>query len=97
MDLHSIPASTAPGGFYQTVHDGDRFQAVNAGAFLSLQRHHHRAEHWVVVNGVAEVTQDDDTFVLHEKKRVRVPSAPIGSPAGKSQQSATEPDRSSVR
>ena len=73
MNLHSIPASTAPGGFYQTVHDGDRFQAVNAGASLSLQRHHHRAEHWVVVNGVAEVTQDDDTFVLHENESVYLP------------------------
>ena len=71
------PRVYRPWGFYQTVHDGDRFQVkritVNAGASLSLQRHHHRAEHWVVVNGVAEVTKDDDTFVLHENESVYLP------------------------
>jgi mannose-1-phosphate guanylyltransferase/mannose-6-phosphate isomerase len=71
------PRVYRPWGFYQTVHDGDRFQVkritVNAGASLSLQRHHHRAEHWVVVNGMAEVTKDDDTFVLHENESVYLP------------------------
>lgn len=71
------PRVYRPWGFYQTVHDGDRFQVkritVNAGASLSLQRHHHRAEHWVVVNGVAEVTKDDETFVLHENENVYLP------------------------
>ena len=71
------PRVYRPWGFYQTVHDGDRFQVkritVNAGAFLSLQRHHHRAEHWVVVNGVAEVTKDDATFILHENESVYLP------------------------
>ena len=71
------PRVYRPWGFYQTVHDGDRFQVkritVNAGASLSLQRHHHRAEHWVVVNGVAEVTKDEDTFVLHENESVYLP------------------------
>ncbi len=71
------PRVYRPWGFYQTVHDGDRFQVkritVNAGASLSLQRHHHRAEHWVVVNGVAEVTKDDATFILHENESVYLP------------------------
>lgn len=71
------PRVYRPWGFYQTVHDGDRFQVkritVNAGAALSLQRHHHRAEHWVVVNGVAEVTKDDETFFLHENENVYLP------------------------
>lgn len=71
------PRVYRPWGFYQTVHEGDRFQVkritVNAGASLSLQRHHHRAEHWVVVNGVAEVTKDDEVFVLHENESVYLP------------------------
>lgn len=75
------PRVYRPWGFYQTVHDGERFQVkritVNAGASLSLQRHHHRAEHWVVVNGVAEVTKDDDTFVLHENESVYLPPLSI--------------------
>lgn len=75
------PRVYRPWGFYQTVHDGDRFQVkritVNAGASLSLQRHHHRAEHWVVVNGIAEVTKDDDTFILHENESVYLPPLSI--------------------
>lgn len=75
------PRVYRPWGFYQTVHDGERFQVkritVNAGASLSLQRHHHRAEHWVVVNGVAEVTKDDDTFILHENESVYLPPLSI--------------------
>ena len=75
------PRVYRPWGFYQTVHEGDRFQVkritVNAGAALSLQRHHHRAENWVVVNGVAEVTKDDDTFILHENESVYLPPMAI--------------------
>ena len=71
------PRVYRPWGFYQTVHDGDRFQVkritVNASASLSLQRHHHRAEYWVVVNGVAEVTKDEETFILHENESVYLP------------------------
>ena len=52
------PRVYRPWGFYQSLHDGERFQVkritVNVGASLSLQMHHHRAEHWVVVNGTAE-------------------------------------------
>jgi mannose-1-phosphate guanylyltransferase/mannose-6-phosphate isomerase len=71
------PRVYRPWGYYQTLHDGDRFQVkritVNPGAALSLQRHHHRAEHWVVVNGIAEVTRDEETFVLHENESVYLP------------------------
>ena len=61
-----------PWGFYQSLHDGDRFQVkritVNVGASLSLQMHHHRAEHWIVVNGTAEVTRGNEQFVLNENE-----------------------------
>ena len=77
-DVASLhPRVYRPWGFYQTVHNGDRFQvkriSVNAGGSLSLQRHHHRAEHWVVVNGVAEVSKDDETSILHENESVYLP------------------------
>jgi mannose-1-phosphate guanylyltransferase/mannose-6-phosphate isomerase len=71
------PRVYRPWGFHQIVHDGERFQVkritVNAGGSLSLQRHHHRAEHWVVVNGIAEVTKDEETFVLNENESVYLP------------------------
>jgi mannose-6-phosphate isomerase-like protein (cupin superfamily) len=56
---------------------GDRFQVkritVNPGAKLSLQKHFHRAEHWVVVNGTAIVTRDDEEILLRENESVFVP------------------------
>jgi mannose-6-phosphate isomerase-like protein (cupin superfamily) len=59
-----------PWGYYQSIHSGDRFQVkritVNPGAKLSLQKHYHRAEHWVVVNGTAIVTRDDEEILLRE-------------------------------
>jgi mannose-1-phosphate guanylyltransferase/mannose-6-phosphate isomerase len=71
------PAVHRPWGYYQSVHAGDRFQVkritVNPGAKLSLQMHHHRAEHWVVVNGTALVTRDDETVLLRENESIFVP------------------------
>ncbi|MBK18271.1 MAG: mannose-1-phosphate guanylyltransferase/mannose-6-phosphate isomerase [Rhodospirillaceae bacterium] len=71
------PRVYRPWGYYQTVHDGDRFQVkritVNTGASLSLQLHHHRAEHWVVVNGTATVRKGDDEFVLNENESTYIP------------------------
>ncbi len=65
-----------PWGNYQTTDAGDRFQVkrlvVNPGEKLSLQKHHHRAEHWVVVQGTASVTRDDEKFVLHENESVYI-------------------------
>ena len=66
-----------PWGFYQSLHAGERFQVkqitVNPGARLSLQRHQHRAEHWVVVNGSALVTRDGEEFTVAENESVFLP------------------------
>jgi len=66
-----------PWGFYQSLHEGERFQVkrltVKPGATLSLQKHFHRAEHWVVVNGTALVTRDNDQILLRENESVYIP------------------------
>ena len=71
------PAVHRPWGYYQSVHSGERFQVkritVNPGAKLSLQMHYHRAEHWIVVNGTALVTRDEETLLLRENESIFVP------------------------
>lgn len=71
------PKVHRPWGFYQSLHDGDRFQVkritVNPGARLSLQKHRFRAEHWVVVNGLALVTRDAEQITLHENESIFLP------------------------
>ncbi len=71
------PRIYRPWGYYQTVHDGERFQVkritVKPGAKLSLQMHHHRAEHWIIVNGSALVTRDDETVLLTENQSAYIP------------------------
>ena len=66
-----------PWGWYQTMDLGDRFRVkriqVTPGKKLSLQRHHHRAEHWVVVRGTAEVTRDHETLIVRENESVFLP------------------------
>ena len=66
-----------PWGSYDSVDQGDRFQVkritVNPGARLSLQLHHHRAEHWIVVKGVARVTCGDKIFDLQENQSTFIP------------------------
>ena len=66
-----------PWGCYQGIDHSDRFQVkritVNPGAVLSLQMHHHRAEHWIVVNGTAKVTKGDDVFTLSENESTYIP------------------------
>jgi mannose-1-phosphate guanylyltransferase/mannose-6-phosphate isomerase len=66
-----------PWGYYQTLDLGVRFQVkrivVDPGQKLSLQSHHHRAEHWVVVRGIAEVTRDDETILVHENESIYLP------------------------
>lgn len=66
-----------PWGSYDSIDVGDRFQVkrivVKPGAALSLQKHHKRAEHWIVVSGVAEVTCDDRVFDLHENESTYIP------------------------
>ena len=67
-----------PWGSYQSLDQGERFQVkrivVKQGGRLSLQMHHHRAEHWVVVRGTARVTIDDTVKILHENESIYVPS-----------------------
>jgi mannose-1-phosphate guanylyltransferase/mannose-1-phosphate guanylyltransferase/mannose-6-phosphate isomerase len=66
-----------PWGSYQSLHDGERFQVkcltVKPGGILSLQKHYHRAEHWVVVNGTALVTRGDEQVLLRENESVYIP------------------------
>lgn len=66
-----------PWGWYDSIDAGERFQvkrlAVKPGASLSLQKHHHRAEHWVVVKGTAEVTRGAETFLLTENQSTYIP------------------------
>jgi len=66
-----------PWGSYDGIDSGDRFQVkriiVKPGAALSLQKHHHRAEHWVVVKGTAQVTCDDKVFLLAENESTFIP------------------------
>jgi mannose-1-phosphate guanylyltransferase/mannose-6-phosphate isomerase len=66
-----------PWGCYEGVDAGQRFQVkritVNPGAALSLQMHHHRAEHWIVVTGTARVTRGDEVFLLTENQSTYIP------------------------
>jgi mannose-1-phosphate guanylyltransferase/mannose-6-phosphate isomerase len=66
-----------PWGFYDSIDRGERFQVkrivVTPGAQLSLQLHHHRAEHWVVVRGTALVTRGDEQFLLSENESTYIP------------------------
>ncbi len=66
-----------PWGWYDSIDVGDRFQvkriAVKPGASLSLQMHHHRAEHWIVVKGTAKVTNGELVFLLEENQSTYIP------------------------
>ncbi|MBF0357407.1 MAG: mannose-1-phosphate guanylyltransferase/mannose-6-phosphate isomerase [Magnetococcales bacterium] len=66
-----------PWGAYETITIAKRFQVklitVNPGAILSLQMHHHRAEHWIIVSGTARVTRGDDVIVLAEDQSTYIP------------------------
>lgn len=66
-----------PWGSYDSLENGHRFQVkrltVKPGAQLSLQMHHHRAEHWVVVSGTARITRGDETFILEENQSTYIP------------------------
>ncbi len=66
-----------PWGWYDSIDNGDRFQVkrimVKPGATLSLQMHHHRAEHWIVVSGTAEVTNGEKVVMLTENQSTYIP------------------------
>ena len=66
-----------PWGSYDSIESGPRFQVkclkVKPGGVLSLQLHHHRAEHWVVVSGTARITRGDEVFLLEENQSTYIP------------------------
>jgi mannose-1-phosphate guanylyltransferase/mannose-6-phosphate isomerase len=66
-----------PWGSYEGVQQGERYQVkrikVKPGERLSLQMHHHRSEHWIVVRGTAEVTRGEETFTLTENESTYIP------------------------
>ncbi len=66
-----------PWGSYDSIENGPRFQVkrlkVKPGAVLSLQLHHHRAEHWIVVSGTARITRGDEVFLLEENQSTYIP------------------------
>lgn len=70
-----------PWGWYDSVDEGERFKVkriqVKPGASLSLQMHHHRAEHWIVVKGVAEITNGDQVIILKENQSTYIPQGQI--------------------
>ena len=72
-----FPKDHRPWGWFESLVIGDRFQVkrihVHPGAALSLQSHHHRSEHWIVVEGTAKVTVDDDVKLVSENQSVYIP------------------------
>ena len=66
-----------PWGSYDSIDASERFQVkritVKPGASLSLQMHHHRAEHWIVVQGTARITKGDEVFMLSENQSTYIP------------------------
>lgn len=75
------PTSYRPWGGYTSVLNGDRFQVkrlfVTPGKKLSLQKHHHRSEHWVCVKGTAEVTVGDQVLMMRENESVYIPQGQV--------------------
>jgi mannose-1-phosphate guanylyltransferase/mannose-6-phosphate isomerase len=76
-ELTSLPTVHRPWGSFRCLHAGERVQVkhilVKPGAQLSLQMHHHRAEHWVVVHGTAKVTRGDEEVLLTENQSTYIP------------------------
>ena len=72
-----FPKDHRPWGWFESIALGHRFQVkrihVNPGAALSLQSHHHRAEHWIVVQGTARVTIDDKAQLVSENQSIYIP------------------------
>ncbi|WP_116599836.1 MULTISPECIES: mannose-1-phosphate guanylyltransferase/mannose-6-phosphate isomerase [Primorskyibacter] len=73
----TFPVDHRPWGWFESLVLGDRFQVkrivVHPGAALSLQSHHHRSEHWIVVQGTARVTVDDEVKLVTENQSVYIP------------------------
>jgi mannose-1-phosphate guanylyltransferase/mannose-6-phosphate isomerase len=77
LQAETFPRDHRPWGWFETLILADRFQVkrivVHPGAALSLQSHHHRSEHWIVVSGTARVTVDDTVQLLTENQSVYIP------------------------
>ena len=77
----TLPRDYRPWGWYESIALGPRFQVkrivVNPGAALSLQSHKHRSEHWIVVEGIAKVTVDDEVKTVTENQSVYIPLGAI--------------------
>jgi len=77
VQAETFPRDHRPWGWFESLVVGDRFQVkrivVHPGAALSLQSHHHRAEHWIVVEGTAKVTIDDEVKLVTENQSVYIP------------------------
>ena len=77
----TLPRDYRPWGWYESLALGTRFQVkrivVKPGAALSLQSHHHRSEHWIVVAGTAKVTIDDEVKLVTENQSVYIPLGAI--------------------
>ena len=76
-ECHQSTLVHRPWGSYESLASGDRFQVkriiVQPGEELSLQKHHHRAEHWIVVSGTAEVTNGDEVSLFSEGQGTYIP------------------------
>jgi mannose-1-phosphate guanylyltransferase/mannose-6-phosphate isomerase len=76
-EAEALPRVHRPWGSYETLHAGNRVQVkhiiVNPGGKLSLQMHHHRAEHWVVVQGTARIRRGDEEIMLTEDQSTYIP------------------------
>lgn len=77
MQATAFPTDHRPWGWFESLVVGNRFQVkrihVHPGAALSLQSHHHRSEHWIVVEGTARVTIDDKVQLISENQSVYIP------------------------
>ena len=77
LQATDFPKDHRPWGWFESLVIGDRFQVkrihVHPGAALSLQSHHHRSEHWIVVEGTARVTVDDEVKLVTENQSVYIP------------------------
>lgn len=77
VQAEAFPKDHRPWGWFESLVIGDRFQVkrivVHPGAALSLQSHHHRSEHWIVVEGTAKVTVDETVKLVSENQSVYIP------------------------
>ncbi len=76
-EADALPTVHRPWGTYKSLHNGHRVQVkhimVNPGGRLSLQLHHHRAEHWIVVHGTAKIRRGDEEMILTEDQSTYIP------------------------